>query len=72
MKILMIVFFVAVVIIELFILTGCFTTVKYKIEIATNISHTLISIYSMLNTLSSMIIFDLIYLLIMHILFFKN
>jgi len=72
MKILMIVFFVAVVIIELFILAGCFTTVKYKIEMATNISHTLTSIYSMLNTLSLMIIFDLIYLLIMHILFFKN
>jgi len=72
MKILMIIFIIMVVIVELFIIAGCFTTIKYQIEMTTNISEILRQVYFIVNTLSLIIIFDLLYLFVMYVLYFKK
>lgn len=61
-----------VVIVELSMLVGCSLTVKYQIEMATDISEVLGSVYSILDTLSMIIIFNLQYLGVMYILYFKK
>lgn len=71
MKIFMIIFMIMVVIVELFILVGCSLTVKYQIEMTTDIS-VLRTVYSMLDTLGMIIIFNLLYLVVMYILYFKK
>lgn len=60
-----------VVIVELFMLAGCSLTVKYQIEITSDIS-VLRVVYSMLDTLSLIIIFNLLYLGVMYVLYFKK
>lgn len=72
MKRLMIIFIIIVVIVELFIIAGCFTTIKYQIEMTTDISEILSQVYSMLNRLSLIIIFNLLYLCVMYVLYFKK
>lgn len=72
MKIFMIIFMIMVVIVELSMLVGCSLTVKYQIEMATDISEVLGSVYSILDTLSMIIIFNLQYLGVMYILYFKK
>lgn len=61
-----------VVIVESFMLVGCSLTVKYQIEMATDISEMLGAVYSILDTLSMIIIFNLLYLVVMYILYFKK
>lgn len=61
-----------VVIVELFILVGCSLTVKYQIEIAIDISEMLGAVYSILDTLGMIIIFNLLYLGVMYVLYFKK
>lgn len=72
MKIFMIIFMIMVVIVELFILVGCSLTVKYQIEIAIDISEMLGAVYSILDTLGMIIIFNLLYLGVMYVLYFKK
>ena len=61
-----------VVIVELSMLVGCSLTVKYQIEMATDISEMLGAVYSILDTLGMIIIFNLLYLVVMYILYFKK
>lgn len=72
MKIFMIIFMIMVVIVELFMLVGCSLTVKYQIEMATDISEMLSAVYSILDMLGMIIIFNLLYLVVMYILYFKK
>ena len=72
MKIFMIIFMIMVVIVELFMLVGCSLTVKYQIEIAIDISEMLGAVYSILDTLGMIIIFNLLYLGVMYVLYFKK
>ncbi|RKS86884.1 hypothetical protein DES39_0088 [Orbus hercynius] len=72
MKIFMIIFMIMVVIVELLILVGCSLTVKYQVEMTTDTSEMLGAVYSMLDTLSLIIIFNLLYLGVMYILYFKK
>lgn len=60
MKTIMVIFLIIVVIVELFIIAGCFTTAKYQIEMSTDFSNTLTLVYSLLNSLSLIILFYLI------------
>lgn len=66
------IFLIVVVFVELFIIAGCFVTVKYQIEMTTDISVMLGAVYSMLDTLVMIIIFDLLYLGVMYVLYFKK
>ena len=72
MKIFMIIFMIMVVIVELSMLVGCSLTVKYQIEMATDISEMLSAVYSILDMLGMIIIFNLLYLVVMYILYFKK
>lgn len=68
----MIIFMIMVVIVELSMLVGCSLTVKYQIEMTTDISEILGAVYSILDTLGMIIIFNLLYLVVMYILYFKK
>lgn len=72
MKILMIIFIIMVVIVELSMITGSFLAIKYQIEMSTNISETLGLVYSIVDTLSLIIIFDLLCLFVMYVLYLKK
>lgn len=72
MKIFMIIFMIMVVIIELSMLVGCSLTVKYQIEMTTDISEMLGAVYFILDTLGMIIIFNLLFLVVMYILYFKK
>lgn len=72
MKILIIIFIIMVVIVELYMITGCFLTIKYQIEMTTNISVILRQIYSIVSKLSLIIIFDLLCLFVMYVLYLKK
>lgn len=72
MKIFMIIFMIMVVIVELSMLVGCSLTVKYQIEMTTDISEMLGAVYFILDTLGMIIIFNLLFLVVMYILYFKK
>ena len=72
MKILILIFIIIVVVVELSMITGSFLTIKYEIEMSTNISEILSLVYSIVNTLSLIIIFDLLCLFVMYVLYFKK
>lgn len=61
-----------VVIVELSMLVGCSLTVKYHIEMTTDISEMLGAVYFILDTLGMIIIFNLLFLVVMYILYFKK
>ncbi len=61
-----------VVIVELSMLVGCSLTVKYQIEMTTDISEMLGAVYFILDTLGMIIIFNLLFLVVMYILYFKK
>ena len=69
MKILILIFIIIVVVVELSMITGSFLTIKYEIEMSTNISEILSLVYSIVNTLSLIIIFDLLCLFVMYVLY---
>ncbi|OCG07901.1 hypothetical protein A9G13_06750 [Gilliamella sp. wkB178] len=71
-KILMLIFFIITIIVEIFMLIGCLITVKYNIEMTDNINKAVGFIYMIIDTLGAIIIFDLVYLLVLHLLFFKK
>ena len=68
----MIIFMIMVVIVELSMLVGCSLTVKYQIEMTTDISEMLGAVYFILDTLGMIIIFNLLFLVVMYILYFKK
>ena len=72
MKIFMIIFMIMVVIVELFMLVGCSLTVKYQIEMTIDISVMLGAVYSILDTLGMIVIFNLLCLVVMYIFIFKK
>ena len=72
MKIFMIIFMIMVVIVELFMLVGCSLTVKYQIEMTIDISVMLGAVYSILDMLGMIVIFNLLCLVVMYIFIFKK
>lgn len=68
----MIIFMIMVVIVELFMLVGCSLTVKYQIEMTIDISVMLGAVYSILDTLGMIVIFNLLCLVVMYIFIFKK
>lgn len=72
MKIFMIILMIMVIIVELSMLVGCSLTVKYQIEMTTDISEMLGAVYFILDTLGMIIIFNLLFLVVMYILYFKK
>ena len=68
----MIIFMIMVVIVELFMLVGCSLTVKYQIEMTIDISVMLGAVYSILDMLGMIVIFNLLCLVVMYIFIFKK
>lgn len=70
MKKLMILLFIIIVVLEVMVMSDCYVTAKYQLEEATNPIYFLRIAYSLLDTLSMLVIFNLVYLLVMHIILF--
>ncbi|OCG01049.1 hypothetical protein [Gilliamella sp. wkB112] len=71
-KILMLIFFIITIIVEIFMIIDCLLTVKYDIEMTDDINKAVEFIYMIIDMLAMIIIFDLVYLLVLHLLFFKK
>lgn len=72
MKKIMVILFVVIALVELFIVAGCFIDMKYRVEMTENMNEMFNLIYSTLNTLNLIIIFNSVYLLFLHLLFLKR
>jgi hypothetical protein len=61
-----------IIIVEIGMIVNAYLTVKYKVEMSEDMSKLLNIVYSIIGTLSTIIVFDLVILIILLFFYLKN